>query len=239
MAVNWLLGIGVAINLLNLGDFILRPEQKKAFQGALESAVLWMDYQKPLAWIRYLRLLRRRHLCVLSLTTFGVMSLLFCIPNPSRVVGMLCISLFFWGLLLLGGTVYWQSDSATEVLEFLKIDGKPSTFVIRSFAVFFGILVLQVIMAIASQVEVIGAALGLLNLILIVAYARWYSLLQVAVPASLISLSASAALFAATAVLVASRAIGWRIVEYSKGAWSAVILVATVGLSVYKVWASS
>lgn len=137
---NVALTLGFLISLLNLGDFMLRPNQKESFQKAIETVVLWLDYQRPLQWVSSIRYVRTRHLgCI----TIGLMaaSMVLMLSLENVWAFRLGLLLLVDSYLLLGSIPFWKW--ASQVLDVIGPDHGPGRFALYSLAVFTGVFSFQ------------------------------------------------------------------------------------------------
>jgi hypothetical protein len=250
---NALLIVGALTSLLNLGDWVLRPHQKEAFQRFMESVTLTLDYTRPMSW--FARLGERRFAVawtIISALFFvfagvpmmgGALALLMdlwrntlraqarillLVDTPHAHISAICIYIFITLNLLAILATFWKIGS--RVTRFLASEGRIAIFIVR-------LLIMYVI--------TVGFAFALMNGAIYFGKTIWYavigipSLLVLPVPIVLVTIGMlmvllTLLLFILELLLKVSRAICWRIVEYSKGAWAAVIAILTAALGIYK-----
>jgi hypothetical protein len=269
---NALIIVGALISFLNLGDWLLRPHQKEAFQRFMESLTLTLDYTRPMIW--FARLGERRFavawtiICALYVFFSGVLSVAFsgsdmtfriAFSVDSLLGGAIATLVDFWRnallaqariLIPLGAdhrdlavtlvyafvvinlltilTTFWLIGS--RVTRFLASEGRISIFIVR-------LLVMYAITAVF--------AFALMNGAIYFGKSIWYAiigipgLLILPVPIAVVAIgmlmvTLTLLLLLLELFLKVSRAICWRVVEYSKGAWAAVIAVLTAALGIYK-----
>jgi hypothetical protein len=234
--------LGIVANLLNLGDFLLRPSQKESFQRHIETAVLWLDYTRPMAWVRRLGNMPAYWLFPIGLFTgyvgWSLMNSIWA-TNFGRMLGyFMFISSFFIVVL----AHRWRY--ANVIFNYVTSDGKVSTFLWRSI----GLSTLSFSISVAAAygfylIEKSGnlwlnlISLGYLAICLY--FARSILTLSISIPAIVFMVYIMFLLFIMESILIFTRAICWRIVEFSKGAWAAVILLATVAIGLSKLLLSS
>lgn len=257
--IDTLLVISVLVSLLNLGDWILRPSQKKVVDGALETLTLKLEYTRPIGWFGRLaepKVARRWTVfCGLFFFLFFVLS-----ASPGAKGGALALLYDLWTrttVLQLRVAAPLVNAGHPEVVFGIVFAGLAASSIIAilvlgrigprltarlatpaKFWPYFGkMLLLYGLSALFMFVSSLGAEHA--------GDQWWY--LPIGLPIWLLQLVpvvlCTVALLMFTLVpvfgvlellLKLARGIAWRIVEYSKGPWAAVILLATVSLGVYK-----
>jgi hypothetical protein len=256
--------IGVITTALNLGDFVLRPHQKERFQRAVEAFTLWLDYRRPLSWLTRLSRIPRNlmSVCGLAIFIFGVLSMLR--PAESRALRLASLPIMGVGASVIVMAEWWNTTQG--VFAYAAAEASLATYFRRSWEVFRRSMKVGVALTIASLVfafillAVLGAielAIGPSSFFSVVFGILWaglpvavwwiiftfwpsdFAFSEVAVPALFFAGFALATLWLAEHLLRASRALCWRIVEYSKGAFAAIILLVTIALGIAKLLLTS
>lgn len=223
--------IGVLLSILNLGDMLLRQHQKQAFQAATETVVLWLDYQRPLKLLARLPDVRRWQLVLLSVCGIGFSTL--GISLGGRVVAILSLLLLFQSCLIVGAIPVWHR--CAEIVRLVGVENGPATFALRAVGVVAGTFGAQIVLSLLYNAIPPLAIFGfIVTIILVVTKARWFFIFNAAAPICVVALVASAVLLAAHTIVQILRMVGWRVVEYSKGAWSAIILIGTAALGIVR-----
>jgi len=245
--------IAWALALLKVGDWLLRPGQKKAVQKAVESAVLWLEYQRPGRLIGSVRRLRTRTILVWSVSSLVLATILL----SHSILPGLAIPLLFASEIVLVLAVTWPL--ASEVMDTLDIGEEPAKVLARATWVMLRDTFFQFVLSIpavllscgilvalfatnvlqfeaASPVDIhnMVRVLSLFIIAIALPSPRKYVLIFVAP-----SICIGVAVFAAFCVLleglfIVARAIAWRVVEYTGGAWAAVLLLLAVALEIAK-----
>jgi hypothetical protein len=238
---NILFVLGVLANLLNLSDFLLRPSQKEAFQRLMETAVLWLDYTKPMTWLRRLGNMPAYWLFPIGLFT-GYVG--WSLMNSTWVTSfgrMLGLFMFTASSLIAILAHRWRY--ANVIFNYITSDGKVSTFLWRSAGL--SVLSLSVaILAGSGSYLIEKSGNPWLSLIILGYYAiclyfaRSMMTLGISIPAIIFMIYMTLLLFIMESTLIFIRAICWRIVDFSRGAWAAVILLATVAIGLTKLFLS-
>ncbi len=229
---NAALIMGLCASFLNLGDLLLRPNQKRAFEEYFGTLVLWLDYKRPLHWFSRLDKPSRTYI----LTTGMVLVLCGLVALPSdRILfeGLAFVALLL-GLSFLQCAWFWERWWMNEGFRYVVGDGTAKTFAVRLAWIPLATLLYTIIATVASQFW--------FGLVAVLAFTLWVlsdhpRVYWAAIGASWISvilIRVCVILFLLETALLVARWIGWRIVEYSKGAWAAIILLATTGLGIVK-----
>lgn len=258
---NVLLVIGVLANLLNLGDFVLRPHQKQAFQRLMETITLWFEYTKPISW--YKKLSERRY--ALAYATFCGLFLAYAFFAPG-------------GADLLGGALaflvdLWANTTRFQLLGFASLISTPRSDPAPAIVyAYIGLSIVAATLALIIKgpwvteylsgpgrigiyfrrlifVYVVSVCIMSLSMLGAKHFGNQYWYLPLGLPISvsliipivinavgLLMIILMVLFFAIELILKLVRAVAWRIVEYSDGAWSAIILICTVAIGLYKVF---
>jgi hypothetical protein len=238
--------------LVKAGDFLLRPHQQRCVQSKMETATLWLDYRRPALW--YAKIVNKPVVRLVGLiATVGIYALAYMIAHQAGsegfalyanpiVIGVILLPLLMAQRIAgrLGRVMH--GVMAGEKDEHYGRAYGPKLFFLRSLEAIAVLSIASVIVVgiagavlygVQSLVLDRGFELGpeLLVLISIVAFpfaieAVTATLIFVVV-CSLIGLIATCHV-----ALIAIRAVCWRIVEYNKGAWAAILVIVTVMLGV-------
>lgn len=228
------LAIGIIASLLNIGDFILRPQQKESFQKGMENLVLWLDYKRPLNLISNIRSLKRWHLCCIG---FSLLIISLTILQYYHNLYVARVGLFFviYSLTIIQSVPWWRW--ATHVFDHIDPHKGILQILFRSIILVLVNIIVTVIFILIAKFTEIGSIVFVLVLLPIYIFRlRWIMAFNAAVSVSIIALSACSFLFIIESLVRILRIIGWRIIEYSKGAWAAIILLATTILSLIKLF---
>jgi hypothetical protein len=239
-AIDAALVIGVATTGLNLGDLFLRDTQRERFQQAMEQLTLWLDYRRPMSWIASVP----ESTTLFALGIFLVVGSLAWMLMTSDTISNFWreFSVFLYiqaiGSLFL---IVFRRD-ARDLLSALVADPTLPAIITRSSARIGRAILTQsawyAAYGAAMLVAVVFPVFALVNLwlvwLLFVRFRAEWMDWQIALPAGVLAIGFAVLLTGAELSLVAARAVSWRIVEYSKGAWAAVIVVGTVALGVAK-----
>jgi hypothetical protein len=237
-----LLVAGILANVLKGAELILRPHQQKWVQTKVEYMTLWLEYSKPLEWFRRIT---RKQIQIIAIVIILVI-FLFILSDLLMRWGIffsrddkltMAIMLFFVlinGLIpVIALTVY-----GSKFLYWLYSEGKFLVFLRKyfSFAVLSSMalfLLFHVIKWIASYLnpteKITGINFHLLMACIVagIFLCIFYIAFVISVLCLFIIIT-QIILFVAEVILIALRAIAWRVSEYNKGAFAAVILVFTI-----------
>ena len=230
--------LGIVANLLNLGDFLLRPSQKESFQRYMETTVLWLDYTRPITWLRRLGNMPAYWIFLIALSLGSIGWILMnstWATNLGRIIGFFMFIASVWSILLVH---LWRYTNI--VFNYLTSNGKVSTFLLKSTGLI--VLMISINSLIYYGFSLIEKSENLWLSLLVLAYyamclyfARSILLVAVSLPATMFIVSVMFFLFMMECTLIFIRAMCWRIVEFSKGSWSAIILLATVAIGLAKI----
>jgi len=229
--------IGTLINLLKGADLLLRPHQKKKVQERAETLTLWAEETKPVEW--YAKLTSPKAQFILLTTVAAVITIplfaaIFFIRDMSGIF------LFFIPVFTVVSMLF-LSRPAMKGTKWLFGDGSfPSSRkkVVSILGPLFGwlyiiSLLIRFVMWIDKNFErststiisLIGIGLICVTLpiyiLFVILCLLWLSLMIFHF--SLVALEYTLKIF---------RAVAWRIVEYDKGAYAALVLIATIILGV-------
>ena len=260
IALDTLLALGILVNIVKGGDLLLRPQQRRKVQSLFKRLYLRLESQRPIKGLQ--RLTSERGQSRLMLFGIGEFVLVVVIDiyldiwsgesGESFTMGgfgvLLCSAAIFLSVLSrplvtrLGGP---------KLMRWLLAD--PSFFAfLRRFAVVFiaGITVLGIYQAtlwgaaylmgtgdpfdtLELPLEKVGLATFVVGVGLLVAFppfVYFWMLTQV--------VGAALTMFVlrrlGVRLLKVVRALGWRLAEYNKGAWAALVLGTTVVLGLLR-----
>lgn len=245
-AVETLLVIGILINLIKGADLILRPHQQKWLQDKVDTLALCLDYKSPLEWYIKSGFTQKwfwlwYHIVIVSagtlyfysnnnLNTSTIVTLIFfslSILIMKEKGGSFMIHTAIWKMLIFritgkkGDLIDWMFEGVTlqESIQkqfFVSLTGIASFhFVYFNWDNFYknnssstgSLIFLTIFLFVVHPLAVIGVA----NIIVIIF---------------------SVSIVIAEFLLKIIRGIIWRIAEYNKGAFAAIILLVTVVLGV-------
>lgn len=245
--VEILLVIGILVNLIKGADLILRPHQQKWVQDKFETLTLRLSDTKPLTWFGY----------ITNPVIFWVLALIIGFPlayalgQPLLFANTLKDLSFYTGLVLLS---LWNMNKAnTYATGFISYIGNAKekkggksysfrTFIKRFLRVSLSFIILCSLIGIAMYILSSVwlnfsphsrpiSRLELLRISFIPAWPFIFHFLSILTVCSLI-IFAAGLLLIIEILLVFIRAICWRIAEYNKGAFAAIILIVTIALGV-------
>lgn len=231
-----LLVIGIILNLIKGADLILRPHQQKRLQQTFESLALWLDYSRPLRFYKRARHDIRRSLFVASpfiLGCFFVSTAYILGGYPlSGVIPIFAITI--WLLIsfiktsakypdLLEETSDHRGWFAVQIVQHVLLGG------ISIAVVYFGVLPMLRNGAV-NQMSNLEIGIRLALYFLLLPYTAGFGGPSIAV----VLLSICFLLFEVGLIIV--RAVVWRIVEYNKGAFAAIVLLVTVALGITELY---
>jgi hypothetical protein len=225
--------IGTLANLLKGADLLLRPHQKKKIQERAETLTLWAEETKPVEW--YAKLTSPKAQFVLlttiaAITTAPLLASIFFIRDISGIFVLISpiltiVSMLFLSRPTLKGTKWLFGDGSfsSSRKKVVSILGPiVGWFFLLSYVIKFVIWMDKNFER--SEPTVISfIGIGLicvvtpLLILFIVLSILWLSLMFFRF--SLVILEYTLKIF---------RAIAWRIVEYDRGAYAALVLIATI-----------
>jgi hypothetical protein len=244
--VEILLVIGVLVNLVKGADLLLRPHQQKWLQEKVETTTLWLTYLKPL---RFYKTLSKRNsqivIAVIASAYYGFLILQLAVIHEAVVTSSIKFFVFpspgnklfgdlFLKVVVLGfgiGTIQFAFPAIRWLLE-----GTRFQYFLLKFSLFVFLLLITFGIAIALNAidspilkQLILNALILCTLFLLV------SLLLV-LSAGVTVIIYSILLLLLEGLLILLRGIAWRIAEYNKGAFAAIIVIITITLGITEVY---
>lgn len=231
--------IGTIIQILKLGDLILRPHQRHWLQDKLETLALGLADVHPLNW--YGKAINSRGVFLIesavAVTFFAVALLVYTLPPPLAPITTADRSLAF--LLQAEIALLVLSRYGTGLRSWVFSQGTFWTFVRRYFvlmtggtlALLLGLgIVWTYLMLIQTRVHSHEARtlLAIPALLMMCPILGAVSLWWIAIVTGHVIVAVRfGTLFAAFLIRIVT-GIAWRIVEFDKGAWAALTLIATV-----------
>lgn len=245
--VEILLAIGILVNLIKGADLILRPHQQKWLQDKFETLTLRLSDTKPLTWFGHIT--NPVFFWVLALITG--FPLAYALGQPLLFANSLRDLSFYTGLILLslssinkantyakgfisyiGGTRDKKKGTSYSFWTFIKRFLRVSlSLIILCSLIGFAMYILSSLWLHFSPHSKPVPKLELLRISFIPAWPFIFHFLNILTVCSLIILAAGL-LLVTEILLIFIRAVCWRIAEYNKGAFSAIILIVTVSLGV-------
>ena len=254
-----LLVIGILVNIIKGADLILRPHQQKWFQDKFESLVLWFDYAKPIDWFIKREGAKKIYISQALLLVTFLYGGFFLINSRSMKGGW-----SWWGILIIlyfviygvGQVISIKSNQDSKGLNPELLTNKYDRRVIRwlfgsqslrqrlsrhlivSTLGFVATFWLYIILDIGRDpLNPPGSSL-LIELVLVVQGVSIVIgfLLIVAGILSFSILVFSLLFLLSELMLKIIRGIAWRIAEYNKGAFAAIVLLATIVLGVIELY---
>ena len=235
----------IAFMLLALkgGEFALRPHQQQRIQEFTDTFALRLSYVRPL---NALKVIMARPGQLLALATGGILfvwTLVYCFFIRSGgshagglVASVLCV------VFLTIPTLIATARIGPKVAGWVYGDGRFLPFAARSAAYFFGCWAIIALLSKAVGALGMPHPLGLgwivtlplcavlfLVLLIVVGFGGLWWIMSVL----FFLVAASHGLVRGTEILVrAVGAITWRVAEYNKGAWAAIVLLTTFTVGV-------
>ncbi len=262
--VEILLIIGILANLLKGADLILRPKQQARVQQKFETLTLWLDYTKPLGW--YTKLKNRKiKVILITISSLLYLSLAVVLSVTSQKNNTEILRWedgpVYWG----ASSPMWLPTFILLIIVFTwdllnpRIREHPVlTYILRGpkFSLFLWRPLLVMAMAAAINLTLLtlsaafhwSAASNRLGMWIILLYVYialvgilygfhvYVAEIELFAMLSLIILCLSAILLISEVILKIIRGIAWRIVEYNKGAFPAIILLVTIILGILEMY---
>jgi hypothetical protein len=227
--INALFVVGVLVNLIKVGDILLRPHQQRWMQNKLEELTLWLDYTKPLKWFDKHVTPRVLNIVLIICGSFTVII--------SIIVKLVRNDLFFgvgfaWYLFFVCATVFiivkWLKPI---IISWLFVGARHLSFVKRF------ILLTVISFAIALLIAFIANYIGCLceNSLLwplsaiVISIATYVTVIYYLGLILILTVIISIVL---EIILKIFRGVAWRIIEYNRGSFAAIVLLITVSLGV-------
>ena len=235
ITVDVLLIVGLILNFVKAGDLILRPHQLKWFQDRFEHLTLWLDFTKPLKALKTLtsddgRLALLMLAYVPAIVFFAATQALQT-PEPK---GVSLITYLNFGILI------FLIKRGLPVTSWLLGDGRVSSFLKRFLVLSIGQLAALVPLVLSglstaylsdhSKEHLLLGVLFVVDALVLFALVLLNLVYSTIWLACFLTIVASSILLILEMLLKFARGIAWRIVEYNKGAFAAIVLIVTVAL---------
>lgn len=254
--------LGASLSVLKGADLLLREHQRRWLQQRFEFLTLWLEYLRPLPWFQRVPFSFWATLGLFVTLTVAVLAVVVAFLTGAGTIAVFesnwLLQVLIHGPLFLlstGGAVLWSYITLHQVLD----DGR--TF--RDFLVrFVTILGLSVLLHALNGVGTYGyhrlfawlfgyEVVGVTDRSLLHFYVTWSGL-----GATLTSLDGFNVLIGATVTVIVGllvivlqmvlllleglvallRAIAWRVAEYQKGVWAALVLLITISLGIAELY---
>jgi len=220
-----LLTIGIISTLLKAGDFFLSAKQKQAVQAFMENLVLWLDYKRPFTLLSNIRFIKGWQIGIIGFFLLGA-SLFLGDRTEDLFLQKVYMALQLYSMLLIGAAACWKS--ASQVFDVIDPGKGQLVFILRS------------IMMILSYLFFAFAAkyIKLMMVIVYILCLPWVSAYNAALSVSIIAVTATIVLLVLESMVRILRFVGWRIIEYTQGAWAGIIILVTTILTIIKMFIS-
>ncbi|MGH9948806.1 MAG: hypothetical protein ACRD6X_16655 [Pyrinomonadaceae bacterium] len=243
--VEILLIIGVLINLIKGAELILRPHQEKWLQDRFETLVLWLEYVRPVNWFAEREVAVYRTVFVLLITPMLAGTIVLII-NPKNAS--------WWSLtLIILISIVMALEAAINTI---KSENRFERWLFKNLPlrqrlgrhIIIGTLVLTLVFLFwiifidepvaVKQSHNPASFSFLITLAEGIGISVFYLFIIMGLPSLAIVLISL--LFSITELLLKFiRGISWRMVEYNKGVFAAIILLVTVALGVADIYLKS
>lgn len=248
--INVLFAIGIFSNLVKLGDLILRPSQQQIVQRAVDRLTLWLDYTRPLDWLRRLLTKNSGRTFIRFTTIFVIISNIGQILSGGGLFGILVFSAipqhFHIGIKIFALTItvlltpFIVNRYGVRIALWLVADGRLLWLLLRYVgcailgAVGFGLLVALLGIPILLILLASGGDPDP-NIVMAISFLVTLPLFEVMITILMVPGLAIISMYFLVPLdicLRLLRGLAWRVAEYSKGAWAALMLLATVFLGI-------
>lgn len=236
---NAALALGVIVNLFKGADLILRPPQRKQVQEAVETATLWLEELRPMRWRRHLSTPRGQKvilgICILECVAGLIIALIRQfeeggISNVAEGLPAMAILVIPIALLIRYGprSARWFFEPKSAWRFILRFAGLwVILFVIIVSREFLPAIIAYFFIATGYY----PLTYGIIFFLCILPVLYYSAILHIAILIILCTLLI--ALLEGTLKII--RGVAWRVVEYDKGAYAALALLATIGLGILKI----
>jgi hypothetical protein len=146
---NAALIIGLCASFLNLGDLLLRPHQKRAFEEYFGALVLWLDYKRLLHW--FSRLDKPSRTYILTTGMILVLCGLVALTSDRLLFESLAVVALLLALSFLQCAWFWERWWMNEGFRYVVGDGTAKTFAVRLAWIPLATLLYTIIAGVASQ----------------------------------------------------------------------------------------
>jgi hypothetical protein len=244
-----LLIAGILVNLVKGAELILRPHQEKWLQYKWESMTLWLHYSKPINW--FFQSGKITQFFWISYALFFPVILVLALALLPELkwrywIGVILCFLMTGGLFLYSVIMKNKEDDVYQLKIQQKLinwfsEGRTTRQYIFRLLL---LATLTVVLIFLTYVSIIGLirlkvaspwAFFVIIMFLVMPVVRLHGAYLVIINlgiTSLTTLGLSLILLVAEFLLRILRGIAWRIAEYNKGAFAAIILVATALLGI-------
>ncbi|NEO21889.1 MULTISPECIES: hypothetical protein [unclassified Moorena] len=263
--VDALLVIGILANLVKGGDLFLRESQKQKVQDISESITIYLDDLRPISWLRPLTTQKAQHwIIVVGVIEFViVMVVAFTLqrldPVDDNIFGLSLILTQLLALVLSGLSLPFIFKTGPKTMSWLLQDERPLQFLCRFLRlIVFGYVIggayqLFLLLLISLISLVIGQGGFFNSLEFLFQAGSWQQLTYVVGllmiwPAFtyfwIVVQSVGLILWLVVLIimletcLLVLRGFAWRVVEYSKGAYAALLLAVTIILGLVSLFLS-
>ncbi|MBR8535397.1 hypothetical protein KDU71_07480 [Carboxylicivirga sediminis] len=228
IAINLAFIVGIIAQLVKVFDLLLKPQQKKIIESAVETLVLRLEYTKPIKWLE--KLINKKFLLAIVIVVLLLITVL--ILEITRVFSGVAYSssdlIFALFLIIVAGIPVFLYGYPLS--KWLVKDVHPIKFFLKS------IIILTVSLIVLLTSDYIGENMGS-------DWSTWLFIVTGLYPASLIFLISILITFTLMLLIlvikllvIISRFICWRILDYNKGPVAAITLIITVGLGTWKLF---
>lgn len=247
--------IGVILNLSKGADLILLPKQKEWVQEKFENLTIWLDDIKPISWFQVFTTLKAQKIFliigIIEFLLIPVIAYFFQDPFPTEAKSFQGFQIV--ALLIGFATLPFARNKMGLIITGWLVKHKSSIKFIFRFIIFivvgylffiiYQIIAMGIVYLISSEPTYFGAFSKIFEFSSIESKLIRGSILLVWPIFTLFFVIAQTFgllvyitifIYLIELILRVLRGVFWRLVEYNKGAFSAVILVVTIVLSIYK-----
>jgi len=225
--------LGLLIQTTKLADLILRPKQQEWVRNICESATLRLEYLRPLTWFGEIQNHKVQNFLVAQTAIIGIAFDASLKHFPFELT-----ILYFWFTCI--PALFVLHTRGLPLVRWIYASGEFRSFIWRYFQFFLvgGGVKIFIAMLSAYLAELIPlnldpgnplhvGALGIVMLFVFGPIAVLSICIWIILVMGLLAIFGQLILFGLAALIVPFRAIAWRVVEYNKGPWAALTLLAT------------
>jgi hypothetical protein len=233
--VDVLFVVGILANLIKVSDMILRPYQQNRLQEKLEELTLWLDYTRPLKWFeKHISPTVLHALFLISggiviFVSFIVVSFIY-LSEKVESIDTAIVLMF----LLSCGTVFiavkWLDP---PIIRWLFAGASRLSFAKRFLMLTLVSVGVTGVFAVANPFDSFSYEAFFLVLLITAPIVTFVNVINYLGYILILTVAASTVL---EVVLRIIRGVAWRVVEYNKGAFAALVLVVTVALGVAELY---
>lgn len=263
VAIDLLFAVSLALTVMTSAGLVLRPHQRKLVDAKLEIVTLWLDYRRPIDWLRQQSFRGQfNKLLLLGIVQLGVVCVVIlnrldynrfvagaftASENASVVLTVLIASVVMWSLIILilrliplkwgfwivvigsmpSVGFLWRILSTYHISLASLVSYAEKGRLTCTFSPEFSRLIC------GESPWTLGGFLVSFALLILAEAALVLALLSEAVIGAILI---AGVLFAAEFTLSIARSIMWRVVEYEKGAFAALLVLATMLLGILKLY---